>query len=222
MKFTRTFHLKSFIPGCIILILCLVLFHTGCKKNEDTISGNWQGTLTIDLSHQHEEYQEWDEIIENPDGTRGVIEHLEHITWALTDRVVLNFSFSIDSPVYEAQLTGSGDAAQTVAYTSPGQCGLNSVNAPGFKVSVYGTIGSDTFTLRFVPDTVPVITVSQQCANVRLRLPVYGTVLLDVFSRLQVNLPAQGDVTLGGSGTQSAGSGFSVMAYIYNVTLTRR
>ncbi|MCP5106059.1 MAG: hypothetical protein GY950_21925 [bacterium] len=209
---------------CIVFLLSVLLFLPGCKKKVDTVSGNWQGTLTISLSHQHEEYQEWEEIIESEDEDEPdtVIVHTEHITWSFTDNIVIQFRFSLSPPLYEAQINGEGDAVQDAAFTPPTQCQMTDFDAPGFKVSAFGSVDSTTFSLRVVPESIPVISVSHQCQNVFIRVPAYGTALLQALSNIHFNLPAQDGVSAGGSGTVSPGGGYTPMAYIYNLTLNQR
>jgi hypothetical protein len=211
----------GFIVLSISLSIMLVIL-PGCKKKDDSISGNWQGTLTTDLSHQHEEYQVWEEVIPHENAPDEVIEHVEHITWTFTNTITIEFAFNIDSPLYEARISGTGTARQNAQFTPPSQCGLTALNAPGFNVSVFGSIGTDTFTLGFVPDSIPVLNVSLTCQNVLLTSPTYATALLGIISGIRTTVPAQNGITSGGSGTISAGSGYSSMAYIYNLTLTQR
>lgn len=211
--------------GLIVLSISLSLLLVsmpGCKKKDDSISGNWQGTLTIELSHQHEEYQVWEEVIPHENAPDETIEHIEHITWTFTDTVTIEFAFNIDSPLYEARLDGSGTARQDAQFTPPPQCSVTALNAPGFNISVFGSIGTDTFTLGFVPDSIPVLDINLSCQHVLLTSPTYATALLGILSGIRTTVPAQNGVTSGGSGTISAGSGYSSMAYIYNLTLSQR
>jgi hypothetical protein len=211
----------GFVTLLVSLSVMLIIL-PGCKKKDDSISGNWQGTLTIEMSHQHEEYQVWEEVIQHEDAPDEVIEHIEHITWTFTDTVVIQFGFNIDSPLYEARLDGEGTAEQDAQFTPPQQCRVTSLNAPGFNVSVFGTVGTDTFTLGFVPDSIPVLSINLSCENVLLTSPTYAAALLGIISGIRTTIPAQNGVTSGGSGTISAGSGYSSMAYIYNLTLNQR
>jgi len=209
--------------GFFILALSLLLLLPNCKKKEDTVSGNWHGTLTIEISHQHEEYQEWEEVIESGDEDipDEIIVHTEHITWSLTDSITITFDFSLSEPLYEAQINGEGNAVQDAHFTPPTQCQITGVTAPGFGVKVFGSVDSTTFSLEVVPDSIPVIAIGHMCENVFISVPTYGTALLDVLSEIRVSVPSMDGVTFGGSGTVSPGGGYDPMAYIYNLTLTR-
>lgn len=209
--------------GCFVCLLCLLLVLPGCKKKEDTVEGNWKGKLTIEISHQHEEYQEWEEVIESEDKDEPdtIIIHVEHVTWSLTDTVVIDFSFYLTEPLYEARIDGKGTAVQQAQFTPPTQCGLTGFDAPGFNVSVFGSVDSTTFTFQVVADSIPVIDIGHICTNVFIRVPSYGTALLDVLSDIRFTVPGMDSVTAGGSGTVSPGGGYAPMPYIYNLTLDR-
>ncbi len=214
------FNLKH---GFFILALSLLLLLPYCKKKEDTVSGNWQGTLTLEISHQHEEYQEWEEVIESQDEDvpDEIIVHTEHVTWSLTDSIVITFGFSLTEPLYEAQINGQGNAVQDARFVPPTQCQITGVTAPGFAVKVFGSVDSTTFSLEVVPDAIPVIAVGHTCENVYISIPNYGTALLDAMSGIRIDVPSVDGVTTGGSGTVSPGGGYDPMAFIYNLTLTR-
>lgn len=205
-----------------ILLLSLLLFTVGCRKKDDSLSGNWFGTLTIEISHQHEEYQEWEEIIEHEGEPDEVIVHQEHITWSFFDRVAIEFQFSVNEPLYEARVNGKGSGRQEAQFAPPGQCRLSGVETPGFEVSVLGTMDSSTFDLQVVPDVFPIISIGQVCEHVRVTLPVYSAALVQVISNIRQSIPAQSGMTVGGSGTVGLGSGYAPMAYIYFLTLEQR
>lgn len=209
--------------GFFVLVLSLLLLLPYCKKKEDTVSGNWRGTLTIEISHQHEEYQEWEEVIESQDEDEPdeIIVHTEHITWSLTDTVVITFGFSLSEPLYEAQINGEGNAVQDARFTPPTQCLITGVTAPGFPVKVFGSVDSTTFRMEVVPDSIPVISIGHMCENVFISVPTYGTALLDILSEIRIEVPSLDGVTAGGSGTVSPGGGYDPMAYIYNLTLNQ-
>lgn len=211
---------KITYPALFVILIALLMV-PGCKKKEDNLSGSWSGVLTINLSHQHEEFQQWTEIIEHPDGTPEEIVHEEHIVWSFSNTVTINFQFNIDTPVYEAQINGTGSAQQQAAFNATTQCHLTAFSAPDFKVSIYGSVDSSTFTIQVAPDSIPTVSINQQCANVHLRLPVYGSSLLDVLSEIHLTVPSESGISTGGSGTVSGGSGFTQVAYIYNLTLNK-
>ena len=210
--------LKCF--GFVILVSMLGVL-PGCKKTQDTVSGSWRGTLTIDLAHQHEAYQNWTEEIINADETITRIEHSEHVTWSFTDTVVIEFQFDIQPPLYEARIEGQGTAKQTAQYISPTQCSVAGMNAPDFNISVFGVVNNTTFTFNVVPKTTPTFAVAQQCTNVEIQLPVYGTTLLGVISNISMTVPTIDGITSGGSGTVNPGSGYAPLAYVYNFTLNK-
>ena len=205
----------------LILLLSLVFMMAGCRKTDEDLTGNWQGVLTIELSHQYEEYQEWEEVIRRQGQPDEVIIHIEHVTWSFTDRVVMEFRFTLDEPLYQSQISGKGNGSQEVQFTGPSQCQVRVVEAPGFEFSVFGSVDSTTFDLQVVPDEIPVISIDQACQHVQVRLPAYSTALVQVFSNLRQNIPIQSGITIGGSGTVSLGSGYSPLAYIYNFTLNK-
>lgn len=208
--------------ACLAVMIGLLTVSPGCKKKTDNISGNWRGTLTVELSHQHEEYQSWDEIIPHEDGPDEVIEHIEHVTWTFTDTIVIEFAFNVETPLYEAQIDGEGTARQEVHFTSPAQCGVTGIGAPDFNVKVFGTVGGDNFTFEIVPNAVPVIAIGTACQNIQVLLPDYAVAALSVLSNIRINVPSQSGITTGGSGAANPGGGFNSMAYIYNLTLNQQ
>lgn len=203
-------------------LLIIALVSPGCKKKEDNLSGTWRGVLTIETAHQHEEYQQWVEVIIDDEGRRTEIVHEEHIVWAFSGKAAIQFSFDINAPVYEARVDGEGDAEQSAAFTPTAQCQLTAVQASGFKVDVFGTVDGSVFNLQVVPRSIPVTNITQACQNVRIRVPAYGAALVDILSEIRPVLPYQSGVTTGGSGSVTPGSGFAPLAYIYNLTLTRQ
>ncbi|MCP4219541.1 MAG: hypothetical protein GY765_33205 [bacterium] len=209
---------------CLALLLCLSLFFSGCKKEESNdIAGDWVGTLTVDLSHAHEAFQDWAEIITHADGTREEIIHMEHIQFNMTNKVEIEFRFNIVTPLYEARIEGSGDAKQQFQFSQPVQCQITGTSAPDFLLDVYGTVGSSTFALYFVPRSIPVTSVTHTCQNVYVPLPVYGNVLVDIIAAIQPNVPAQSGITAGGSDIVNAGGGFQTpLAFTYHLTLNKQ
>ncbi len=202
-------------------LLAWLAFLPACRKSEDTVQGEWQGTLQLTLSHEHEEYIQWTEY--GSDGAPPII-HTEHVSWSFSDRIAIALQFSVDAAFLNSPVTGSGDATQDPAFIPTGDLRLASLTAPGFDVKLFGTIGTASmFSLRVVPESLPALDVAVASDNphIHVRVPEYGAYLLSVLNNIDLQIPALDGASIGGSGVQEVGDGGRPMAYIFTLRIAR-
>jgi hypothetical protein len=202
-------------------LLSFLLILPGCKKDEDTVKGNWKGTLVLTLTHDHEEYVQW---TETSAGAAPVL-HVERVTWHFSDRIVMEFQFSADSSFLNTPINGSGTATQAPVFTPSSQLTLTALSGAGFNVNVYGTISSaSVFQMRVTPETNPGLTIRVASDNpyIQPAIPEYGAYVLSILSNIDLQVPALDGTSIGGSGIQEVGDGGSPLAYIYSMTVNRQ
>jgi len=206
----------------LALIVIIMISFSVCKTDSLQIDGNWQGEIIIEMSHDHEEYQTWDERIEDSEGNVEIVEHIEHINWDFINKIILKFGFDLATPIFNSQIEGSGTGEQSVSFSAPNQCSFINATAENFNVSVFGSVQSTAFDLKIVPKTIPNIKIDIGCNNnVRVVLPDYKTCITDILSNLNLTIPIGDIVSTGGSGTIGIGGSISPLTYIYTLKLNR-
>ena len=206
----------------IVLIMVVMVFVSACTENEIQIDGNWQGEVIIEMSHDHEEYQTWDERIEDDEGNVEIVEHIEHIQWAFKNKLIIQFGFNLATPVYNSQIEGSGSAVQSVSFSTPTQCSLINATQNNFDVLVYGSVQSTAFDFNIVPKTIPNLKIEIGCNNhVQIVLPDYKTYITEILSNINLGIPIGDSVSTGGSGIVGVGGSTSPLTYIYTLKLNR-
>lgn len=204
-----------------MVMLCFFVL-SSCKKNEIKIDGNWQGELTIEMSHDHEEYQTWEERIVDALGNVEIIEHIELIIWEFTNTVVIKFGFDLETPIYNSQIEGNGTGVQSVLFSAPTQCSIVNSTDENFDISIFGSVQSTYFDLNIVPKVIPQMKIELECnKNVQVLLPDYKTYITGILSNIDLRVPIGDMMSTGGSGTINVSGSISPLTYIYSLKLNR-